>query len=246
VTAKTGLPGFRVRVPPSWFQFDAWRATRTADLARLVDARAEQNPQLRPYRAALLRMLREVAEDAQSRGALLCAVTANPVADAGNLLASLMVFHTSGSADPQENTVDGIAASITAHEGGEGAGSWRRVSVVDLPAGRAVRVVGVELVGLELVGDGQAPLDVVTMHTLWPVPGSGGVFDVVLTSPQARIADALLDLFDAISGTFTWAEPSAANGAGNGAANGAGNASGVGSEPLGLGVFGDSEPHDRN
>lgn len=222
MTATTGLPGFRVRVPPSWFQFDAWRATRTADLARLVDARVEQNPQLRPYRAALLRMLREVAEDAQNRGALLCAVTANPVADAGNLLASLMVFHTCGSADPQENTVDGIAAGITAHQGGEGAGSWRRVSVVDLPAGRAVRVVGVEL-----VGEDQTSLDVVTMHTLWPVPGGGGVFDVVLTSPQTRIADALLDLFAAISGTFAWAEPSAANGAGK--------VSGV-----------EGEPHDRN
>ena len=196
------VPGFRIRVPASWFQFDAWRATRTADLARIVDAKVEQRRQLRPYRGALLRMLRDVAEEAQRRGALLCAVTADPVADAGNLLPTLMVFHTAGSSDADGNTVDGIAAGITAHEGGEGPASWRRVAIVELPAGRAVRVTGVDV-----VGEGGAALDVVTMHTLWPAREGGGVVDVVLTSPQTQLTDALLDLFDAVSGTFTWAEP---------------------------------------
>ena len=200
MTVAPGVPGFRIRVPPSWFQFDAWRAGRTSDLARLVDARITHQPQLRRYRGAILGLLREFAEDAQRRGALLCAVTADPVADAGNVLASLMVFRTDGSADPRENTVEGIAAGITAHEGAEGTGSWRRVQVVDLPAGRAVRVSGVDV-----VRDGPAELDAVVMHTLWAAPG-GGVFDVVLTSPQTQLADAMLDLFDAISGTFTWAE----------------------------------------
>jgi hypothetical protein len=202
MTMATGVPGFRIRVPPSWFQFDAWRASRTADLARLVDARITHEPQLGQYRGALLGLLREFAEDAQRRGALLCAVTADPVANAGNLLASLMVFRTEGSADPKQNTVEGIAAGITAHEGGEGNGSWRRVHVIELPAGRAVRVSGVDV-----VHEGTAELDAVVMHTLWPVPApGGGVFDVVLTSPQTQLADAMLDLFDAISGTFTWVE----------------------------------------
>ena len=210
MTAALGVPGlgvpkFRIRVPASWFQFDAWRATRTADLARIVDAKVEQRGQLRPYRGALLRMLRDVAEDAQRRGALLCAVTADPVAEAGNLLATLMVFHTPGSPDADENTVDGIAAGITAHEGGEGSSSWRRVAIVELPPGRAVRVTGVDV-----VGEGDHALDVVTMHTLWPAP-EGGVVDVVLTSPQIQLTDALLDLFDAVSGTFAWAESDADN-----------------------------------
>ncbi|HET9654816.1 MAG TPA: hypothetical protein VFP72_05650 [Kineosporiaceae bacterium] len=200
--AQPRPPGFRVQVPPSWFQFDAWRATRTADLSRLVDARIAHRPQLRPFRSALLRLLREVAEDAQRRGALLCAVTADPVVDAGTILASLMVFRTEGSPDPDANTVEAIAAGITAHEGAEGGGSWRRVQVQDLPAGRAVRVSGVEV--LRDAGEGPG-LDAVTMHTLWPVPEGGGVLDVVLTSPQSQLAEALLDLFDAISGTFSWA-----------------------------------------
>ena len=111
-----------------------------------------------------------------------------------------MVFHTPGSPDADENTVDGIAAGVTAHEGGEGSASWRRVAIVELPAGRAVRVTGVDV-----VGEGDHALDIVTMHTLWPAP-EGGVGDVVLTSPQTQLADALLDLFDAVSGTFAWAE----------------------------------------
>lgn len=202
MTVAPRAPGFRIRVPPSWFQFDAWRASRTADLARLVDARITHQPQLRQYRGALLGLLREFAEDAQRRGALLCAVTVDPVAEAGNLLASLMVFRTEGSPDPGQNTVEGIVAGITAHEGGEGGGSWRRVEVVDLSAGQAVRVSGVDV-----VHEGTTELDAVVMHTLWPEPAPGsGVFDVVLTSPQTQLADAMLDLFDAISGTFTWVE----------------------------------------
>lgn len=204
MSLAAGLPGFRVRVPPSWFQFDAWRATRTAELSRLVDARVEHQPELRPHRGVLLRMLRDFAEDAQGRGALLCAVTADPVADAGNLLASLMVFHTSGSAAPGENTPAGIAAGITAQEAGDGAGSWRRVRVLDLPAGRAVRVTGVEPVEEGTPG---ASMGAVSMHTLWPAPDGAGVFDVVLVSPQLQLAEAMLDLFDAISGTFAWSEP---------------------------------------
>lgn len=196
---RAGVPGFVVRVPPSWFQFDVWRATRTADLARLVNARLEQHPALRPHRGALLRMLREVAEDAQRRGAMLCAVSADRIADAGTLLATLMVFHTAGDPQPGGSTVEAIAAGITAHQNGAGTGTWRRVSIVDLSAGRAVRVCGIEA-----IRQGEAELDVVSMHTLWPVSDGGGVIDVVLTSPQTRLAAALLDLFDAVSETFSW------------------------------------------
>ncbi|MBI4942638.1 MAG: hypothetical protein HY830_18010 [Actinobacteria bacterium] len=202
-------PAFTVRVPPSWFRFDAWRATRTADLARIVDARIATQPGLRRHRAALLALFREVAEDAQARGALMCAVGVDPVAAGGPLLASLMVFRTDGDPLHPLQTVEEIAASVTAHEGAEGPGTWRRVGLVDLPAGPAVRVTSVGRLQADAAdrdGGPDAAPDLVAMHTLVPAPG-GGVVDVVLTSPQASIADALLDLFDAVSGTFAWAVP---------------------------------------
>jgi hypothetical protein len=36
------------------------------------------------------------------------------------------------------------------------------------------------------------------------VPGDRGVLNVALTSPHIGVADALFDLFDAISDTLSW------------------------------------------
>lgn len=195
--------GFTLRVPPSWLEFDVWRATRTNDLARLVDARLAEAPELARRRGALLKLLREVAAEAERKGALFCAVMLDPVAGAGMLVASAMVFQTDGAADPADNTVDAIAAQVTAVAPGDGSPRWRRVETVEGPAGRAVRVHGVEAVDL----GGHRPVDCVVMQTLVPLPDGGGVLNVVLTSPQVQLADSMLDLFDAISGTLAWAPP---------------------------------------
>jgi hypothetical protein len=106
--------GFSLRIPETWFEFDIWRATRTGDLSRLVDERIEVLPQLRPYRAAILRGLRQLAEDAERAGALYCAAAADRVDDDGTMLATLMVFNTSGTSEPALNSVEAIAAQITA------------------------------------------------------------------------------------------------------------------------------------
>jgi hypothetical protein len=74
--------------------------------------------------------------------------------------------------------------------------------VIELEAGRAVRVQGVVS---NTSPDGSQSLPIVSMQTLIPIPDSdAGVLNVVLTSPQASMAAGLLDLFDAISSTLTW------------------------------------------
>jgi hypothetical protein len=193
---------FSVRVPPSWIEFDIWRATRTGDLARMVDTRVAEQPQLRRWRGAFIGALRRAAADAERQGALMCAAMLDPVEDAGMLAAVLTVFHTEGSKDPADNTIEAIAAQLTAVAPPEGSSAWRRVEIVEIPAGRAVRMTGVEPIVL-----GGQPLECVVMHTLIPVP-DGGFLDVVLTSPQLQLAEPMLDLFDAISSTLTWAAPS--------------------------------------
>ena len=95
--------------------------------------------------------------------------------------------------------VEAIAGQLTAVAPAEGSSTWRRVGVVELPAGRAVRVAGVETSEL-----GSRSLDCVVMQTLIPVPGGRGVLDVVLTSPQVELAEGMLDLFEAISATLAW------------------------------------------
>jgi hypothetical protein len=246
---------FSLRIPETWFEFDVWRATRTGDLARMVDARLDDLPELRPHRKLILRGLRQLAEDAERRGAVYCAAAADRVDDDGMLLASLMVFNTVGMLEPALNTVEAIAAQLIAagrsssgsgatgsgatdagssDTGADGTGSsgtgsngtgsngtgangtgsgatgaeatdavapWREVRVIELDAGRAVRVRGVT--SLESP-DGTQTLPIVSMQTLIPIPGSDDVLNVVLTSPLVSMAEGLLDLFDAISATLSW------------------------------------------
>jgi len=198
VTARPS--GFSLRVPDSWYEFDIWRATRTGDLARLVDARIAQTPELAPGRARLLRLLREAAADAERNGAVFCAVMADPVEDAGHLVASVTVFQTGGAPDPAGNTVEAIAAQVTSVPNTDASPQWRQVEIVELPAGRAVRVRGVEMIARA----GKPAAACVMMQTLIPLPGGAGVLNVVLSSPQPALADQLLDLFEVISATLSW------------------------------------------
>ncbi len=196
----TGAPSwFTLRVPRSWFEFDVWRASRTGDLARLVDERIAQLSQLRPQRAALLRLLREVAERAERQGAVYCAATAELVDGSDGLVASVMVFHTDGMATDADNTAEAIAGQITAVVPTDRSSPWRTVTVVEMPAGRAVRTRGVE----RSEPDG-VRIDGVIMQTLIPVPDGHGVLNVVLSSPHVDIAEELFELFDAISDTLAW------------------------------------------
>lgn len=190
-------PRFSLRIPESWFEFDVWRATRTGDLGRLVDQRLQELPELRPHRGTILRGLRDLAAEAERAGAVYCAAAADDPGGDNALLASLMVFTTAGMPEPALNTVEAIAAQITTHPRSAGAPEWREVRLVELDAGRAVRVRGVTTAE-------SVPL--VSMQTLVPVPGSESTLNVVLTSPQAALADELLDLFDAISATLAWDE----------------------------------------
>ena len=103
------------------------------------------------------------------------------------------------------------AGPSSGSSGGSAGGGpqWRQVEVIELPAGRAGRVRGVE----QATGDaapgraGTAGMPAVVMHTLIPLPTGGGVLDVVFTSPQVRLADPLLELFGAISETLDWLPP---------------------------------------
>jgi hypothetical protein len=189
---------FNVRVPPSWWEFDVWRATRTGDLARHVDARVAEQPKLRRHRGALLRALREAAADAEQQGALMCAVMGELV-DGDALAAVLMAVQTHGSPDPDGNTPAAIAGRLTATPRRAGSPYWRNVSLVEPAAGPAVRVRGVEQ-----VTSGARSIDCLVMHTLTPFPDGEGLLDLVLTSPQIHLAEPMFDLFDAISTTLAW------------------------------------------
>lgn len=192
--------GFTLRVPESWVEFDVWRATRSSLIKRLLDERLAQLPELRRHRGVLSKLLREMAEDAERQGAVFCAAMLDTVGDAGVLAATLLVFHTDGAADGDDNTVERIAGQVSAYAPSEPSPAWRRVEIVELPAGRAVRVQGVEVD----VAPDRPPIEGVVMQTLLPVPGRAGVLNVVLSSPQTAITEPMLDLFGAITETLAW------------------------------------------
>jgi hypothetical protein len=195
---------FTLRVPSSWFQFDIWRATRSGELTRIVDDHLTRLPNLRPHRRDILKALRGLAEEAERAGAVTCAAA---VEEEGAVLATLAVFVTEGMSEPALNTVPAIAAQIPAtsrpdpDSDGVGESDWREVRVIDLPAGEAVQVRSVSTL------EGQASsaaVRIVSMETLVPMPGRERVLNVVLTSPQTRLADDLLDLFGLITETLAW------------------------------------------
>jgi hypothetical protein len=191
--------GFTLRVPETWVEFDVRRADHTSDLAPLVDARLAQTPELKRYRGPLLKLLKDVAAHAERSGALYCAAMCDAAEDSGRLAASVMVLQNDGPPDPADNTVEAIAGQVSSIAPSRPGAPWRHVQIVELPAGRAVQIKGVESAVA-----GRPASQVVSMLTLVPVPGGGGVVSIVLMSPQVELADPMLDLFEAISSTFGW------------------------------------------
>ena len=200
MTAATTAPAaVRLRVPECWYEFDIWRATHTRDLTRLVYARIEEHPALALHRQQLIRLLRETARTAERGGAVLCAAMAEPMADAGILLATLMVLARNGAPEPSGNTPEAVAAQLTSSSPSADAPYWRNVQIVETAVGRGVRVAAVEPADV----GGAKSVDAVVLQTLLPLP-NGRVVNIVLASPQVRLAEPLLELFDAITATAAW------------------------------------------
>jgi hypothetical protein len=202
--------GYALSVPGSWFEVDVRPATRAASAADLVHRRLTDLPELRERRADIVRLLRNQAAAAWDAGAVYCAVMAEPVAD-GLLPACVTVSFLPGPADANSDAEDRLPSLMstfrqkTARHDGD---PWTNVTTVDLPrAGTAARTYGVEDVEDPDSGSGGhggpvRSVRVVTMQTYVPVPDVNRVAVVTCSSPAVEVAPALLDVFDAITGTF--------------------------------------------
>lgn len=200
--------GYALSVPGSWFEVDVRPATRAASAADLVRERMAEVPELRERRADLVRLIRKQAASAWDAGAVYCAVMAEPVAD-GLLPACVTVSFLPGPADASSDAEDRLApllSTFAVRKAKRDDDPWSEVVTVDLPhAGPAARVYGVEDVEDPDVGPGGGPVRsvrVVTMQTYVPVPDVNRIAVVTCSSPAVEVAPALLDVFDAITGTF--------------------------------------------
>lgn len=194
--------GYTIRVPGSWFEVDVRPATRAASATDLVNARITDLPELRERRADIVRLVRKQAADAWDAGAVYCAVMAEPVAD-GLLPACVTVSFVAGPADARSDAEDRLGPLLAPLKPRPAKGEddpWTEVTTLELPeAGPAARAYGVE--DVEDPASGRA-LRVVTMQTFVPLPDVNRVAIVSCSSPAVEVAPALIDVFDAVTGTF--------------------------------------------
>jgi hypothetical protein len=188
---------FSIRLPASWFELDVRPATRDASIATAVTERIAAQPELREHRTALARVLRSQARDAWEAGAVYCACFAMAIEDAvipGSLTISVIPPPPGGSG------IDAIAADLPVREPTDDGEPWRSRRVVRLAGGlSAARSEGVQDV---LLPGGSGAVRVVTMQTFLPVDAERVIL-VAAASPAVDLAEPLLELFDAVTSTFT-------------------------------------------
>lgn len=176
-----GARDYRLLVPREWFRIDLMQDRWRGQLKTFVEKQAEG----RPVPAELTRnvwvTLRNTAEAGRARGAMefYLLTVSRDVALPASLLVSLMPLGET-RADPQK-----FAAWLEVREAEDG--PRRQVTVVDLPAGPAVRVL--------------APTTL-SVHAL--LPDAVGYLTLAFSAPLTGMSGPMERLCDAIVGSLRW------------------------------------------
>ena len=192
-----GRLGFTLTVPESWFEIDVEPATRDESIRRLVEDRVRGNETMWAVRHEITGLLRQQARQAWEAGATYAASMAVPTDD-GPITASVVVSLVRGPVGGRADDVAALVAERLAVVPRTDDGRFTSVSTVDLPTvGVCARSFGVEDVPLD-----RGFVRTVFMQTFAPVPHLNKLFLVSASSPVVALAEDLLDLFDAVTGTF--------------------------------------------
>ena len=193
--------GFSLSVPDSWFELDVKRSSRDANIKLLVESRVRDQPELWEHRAALIKLLRRQAREAADSGAIYCACFVMVLEESvipGAVTVSIIPPPPAGSA------VDVIAEQLPTLEATEEGGTWMSRTMVQIDGiGRVPRSQGV--VDVEVPG-GSGTVRSLVMRTFVPVD-SERLLLVAAASPAVDLAEVLLELFDAVTGTLSLVSP---------------------------------------
>jgi hypothetical protein len=190
-----GAPtGFWVALPDGWVGLDVDPKTSAASARQLVEAAARKDETIRQNRVALEQMMRHMAADAADSGAVFCACYFQAFDESTAVQASFTVgFHSAGdSSDP--------AAML----GDLDDGSGRRLEIVDLEAGSAVRRTGR---GRKAFPGMDQPVEFLSHQYFVPVPNAADrVALLTFASPSVSFEEELGDLFESMARgfEFTW------------------------------------------
>lgn len=194
-----GRIGYSIRVPDSWYELDCDPATRDASLARLVETRVRGNDEMWQQRHAITDVLRRQASAAHESGALYCAGFVMPTDDGpltGAATVSLVQLP-----DPTEDGAgfDVLPRFREVPRSEDPTAPYAVTTVVTSPGvGDCARSHGIHDADL---GNGHFVRHLF-MLTAVPLTDVGRAFLVSLSSPVLALEAELLDLFDAVSGTF--------------------------------------------
>lgn len=196
--------GFRLATPGNWFTLDLDPATRNQSIARLVNARIADFPQIAERRQEIIRMLRGAAREAAEHEVAFVSMMAE-AADGPGMSASLTVVITPVAADDDGGGPVTDVESLRASLAGRSAPPQRvDVGCVELPAGTAVRLCGLR--ENDLPGGGESVVTSMVQYFI-PVPDSAAFAVVTFSTPTLALAGPFTELFDAIASTFEFEDP---------------------------------------
>jgi hypothetical protein len=127
-----------IQTPVTWYVIDPDRSTRRATAEADVSARTAETPAFAPHREDIVEGLLDLADEAESMGALFAAAYWEPT-EAGPLIADLLVLEGRRACpdDPDAEIADLLDALAAPAKPDLGP---REVSTGELPIGTAVRV----------------------------------------------------------------------------------------------------------
>jgi hypothetical protein len=200
---QAAATGYTLILPPGWCRIPLRHGTSAA-IREMLDAKFKHLPRdtVAPYRIEIERRLKQQVAQARANGGVDMYFPVETSA-LGPLPASFVVSEI--RLDPPEGAGDTdpslVVASLAA-DALDAPGS----GVVDIDGASGVRTE--ELVGAE--PDAEFPYASRGVKYILPMPGAPGRWLLVMfatpgaADPAGKLADLLVELFDAIMGTFRW------------------------------------------
>jgi hypothetical protein len=191
VTVPTSELEIAIATPGDWIRLElGWT---DAEITAMVEERIAQLPQLDDMRDQAIELLRLVRDGSLQAGIAIAAVMFDLV-ERVPITASMTV---SAIQMPEAADVDSMADEL--RSGHEPGAHNEAVSVVELPAGRAVRI--------QKLQEGEASpsgSSTVTFHLqyLVPVAKADTLAAITFATPTVALADSFVPLFAGIASTF--------------------------------------------
>ncbi|MEU0017429.1 hypothetical protein ABZ173_07150 [Streptomyces rochei] len=200
--SRVGPPAdYRLLLPEGWFRLDIDPERRERSVDALVNRRFEGMDNVPHIKRQLRQDLLAQATAAFREGGIelyLSLQQAGPL----TIPASLLVTFLPASPSTTTANLDDIAMRLASDGQAE-------VEVVELAAGTAVRVRRAtggpdQAPPVGLPGKAEEALPSLTLDYQLSVPGTEAHLLMTFSTPLVQIADAMVELFDAVAGSLTW------------------------------------------